>query len=388
MPIRIKETTMKKILILTILTLVTISAAFAQIAGGKIAVRELTVEDRGETVAVKFNAVIDKKAVKRNHTLVFAPVIVNGTYRQSLPPVVVHGRGSAIARNRRDWVARSTSEYENAFYAGNGETVRIAATVPFQKWMLDSELMIEWVEGGCCNYSTLDNYILADNIVSREAPKTEIIIETPVVGWVPVTLADTLSTAFAFVAPLSEFDEENPLRIYDDERENALIIYYRVARYNIEPSYMDNSFSLANLTNVINMIVNASDSKVAKIVVGGFASPEGNYDFNDKLAFERAVSVKKHILETTRVKDSQVLVFNGSVDWRGLRAMIVKSNLPEKKEILSIIDNTPVWDSRRQVGRLGELMRLNGGSTYRYLLHEYFPYLRNGAFIKVYYENT
>jgi hypothetical protein len=67
--------------------------------------------------------------------------------------------------------------------------------------------------------------------------------------------------------------------------------------------------------------------------------------------------------------------------------MVEKSNLPEKRDILSIIDNTPVWDSGRQVGRLGELMRLNGGRTYRYLLNEYFPYLRSGAFIRVYHKS-
>jgi hypothetical protein len=87
------------------------------------------------------------------------------------------------------------------------------------------------------------------------------------------------------------------------------------------------------------------------------------------------------------LSDGSILLHNGSVDWRGLRVMVERSSLLEKREIISIIDNTPIWDSRRQVGRLGELMKLNGGRTYRYLLNEYFPHLRSGAFIRAYYRN-
>lgn len=377
---------MKKLFTLTILFMLAATASQAQVADGRIQINDLRVEDLGETAKVSFSANVEPKAVKRNHSLVFIPVITNDGFRQSLSPVVVQGKGSRIARERREWVAKQTADYENAIYTENGQTVSISTTVPFQKWMLGSDLIFECVEGGCCSYDKQDDILFAENILTRPEPEPVVVVDqTPV--WVPVSVADSLSTAFTFVVPLSEFDENEPFKIYDDERDNALVVYYRVAKYDIDATYMDNAHTLSNLTAAINMIIESSDSKVDRIVVAGFASPEGSFEFNDRLAFERAISVKKHLMETTGAKDNQIMVFNGSVDWRGLRAMVAKSSLPEKQEVLSIIDNTPVWDSRRNVGRLGELMRFNNGKTYRYLLREYFPYLRNGAFIRVYYEN-
>lgn len=384
---------MKKIIILALFLSTAAALSAAQPAQGRIQIGDLHTEDAGETLKVGFTARIAPRAVKRNHTLVFVPVIEGGGYRQSLSPVVVHGKGSRIARQRREWVARQVAGYENAAVASNGTAINVSAEVPFQKWMSGASLVFESVEGGCCRYDRLEDALFAENIIVRAEPEPVVVVAErepepiPEPVWVPRTVADSLSVAFTFVLPMSEFDPDEPFKIYDDERENALIVYYRLGRLNIDPAYMDNAHTLSNLTSVIDMIMASSDSRVERIVVAGFSSPDGSFEVNDRLAFDRAVSVKKHLIETTPAKDYQIMIHNGSTDWRGLRAMVERSALPEKQQIISIIDNTPVWDAQRQVGRLGELMRLNGGRTYRYLYNEYFPYLRNGAFIKVYYEN-
>jgi hypothetical protein len=75
------------------------------------------------------------------------------------------------------------------------------------------------------------------------------------------------------------------------------------------------------------------------------------------------------------------------VDWYALRRMVAESDMPEKGKVLDIIDNTPIWDAGRNVGRHGELMRLSGGEPYRYMLRNFFPNLRNAAYIRAYYEN-
>ncbi len=177
------------------------------------------------------------------------------------------------------------------------------------------------------------------------------------------------------------------LRIYDDERENGLEIYFPLAKYEIRLDYLDNAYNLNNLIGCIEMIASSPDSRVARIVVAGFASPEGTFAVNDRLAFERAVSLKKYIIDNTVIGDDRVAVFNGSVDWRGLRARIVRGTLPERDAVIRIIDQVPVVGGAGEPGRLEELRRMNSGRTYRYLQAEHFPYLRSGAFIKVFYEN-
>jgi outer membrane protein OmpA-like peptidoglycan-associated protein len=380
---------MKKLIILATILFASFTAVQAEsLLDGRISIDNVQFNIAGDNVNVRYTITTDRRAVKRGYSLLLSPYIGNSEYKQSLPAIVVDGRGTLISRQRGEWVSGLTEDSDNITYLKNGQSTTLTATVPMQEWMYGAHLSIEAAEGGCCSYTVLNEMQLGAMIPMKSKPQSvPAVAPEPEPQWQPVTVADDLSTAFTFVLPDSEFDAAEPFKIYDDERENALVVYFHVGKYNIVPEYLDNAYTLSNLINVIKMIMAANDSRVERVVVAGFASPEGGFELNDRLAFDRAVSVKEYIMRQTGLSDGSILLHNGSVDWRGLRVMVEKSNLPEKREILSIIDYTPVWDSRRQVGRLGELMRLNGGRTYRYLLNEYFPYLRSGAFIRVYYKN-
>lgn len=377
---------MKKIILLTTLFLASLGAAGAQQIDGRIAIDPVRVERADDNMRVEYRVTVPKGAVKRGRTMLFAPCFVSesGEYRQSLPAVAVQGRGARIAAERGAWVDGLTADSGDIVYLHNGQTAMLTATVPFQEWMYGSRLMAEAVEGGCCSYREL-----ADVALNAVVPSPEPVPATTPepAGWVPQTLADSLSTEFPFVLPASEYDAAEPFKIYADERENALIVYYHTGRHDLVPDYMDNGHTLATLANVIKRIMEAGDSRVERVVIAGFASPEGNFTLNNRLAFERAATIKRYLMDKTGVADPRIELFNGAEDWRGLREMVALSDLPEKQQVLDIIDNTPVWDNRADTGRQAELMRLNGGRTYRYLLNEYFPYLRSGAFIRVYYEN-
>ena len=374
----------KRTTILTAALLATIHAATAQVAGGRVAIENLMAERKGETVEVNYTAVIAPRAVARDHTLVFAPVIEGAGFRQSLPAVVVHGPGSKIARRRRETARETAAGHDGATTAKNGAKVVMSATVPFQEWMYGADVQFEAVGGGCCNTTRFDQVVVARGVLPRPLPPVAAAAEPQ---WVPRSVGDSLSTAFPFVVPASQFDPEEPFKIYDDERENALEVYFRLARHDIEPEYLDNRYNLVNLIGCIDMIVASADSRVERIVVGGFASPEGSAALNDRLAFDRAVTIKRYIMDNTPVRDDQVAVFNGSVDWRGLRARIARSNMTERDALLDLIDNTPVQGTPTRPGRLEAIRSMNSGSTYLRLQAEHFPYLRTGAFIKVFYAN-
>jgi hypothetical protein len=123
------------------------------------------------------------------------------------------------------------------------------------------------------------------------------------------------------------------------------------------------------------------------IVIAGFASPEGSPELNDRLALDRAVAVKEFMMDNSSVEGRSIRIFNGGTDWAGLKKLVEESDIYRKQRIVDIIENTPVWDSRRGVGRRGELMRLDGGDPYRYMLTNFFPQLRQAAYIRVYYES-
>lgn len=353
----------------------------------KVIVSGLSAVEDGGFVSVSFRADVAADAATRGEVYVFSPVLSNGSYRVSLPAVVVRGKGTKRSVARRLWSAGESEIVPGAVYAANGQSVDYSAVVEAQEWMHGGSLYVEGATGGCCTYSEDGMVTLADNLRLYDDP-VPVEVVTEIVRPRYRSIADSLSVVHSFVLPASQFDPADPFRVRDDERETALIVYFHQSKHDIDRSYRNNGHTLSELTDAVNAILGDRSSNVERIVIAGFASPEGSFSLNDRLSFNRAVAVKGHILRTTRMRDEQVMVFNGGEDWNGLRYIVEKSAMKDRQAVLDIIDNTPIWDSRRNVGRLGQLMRLNGGDTYRYMLREIFPLLRNGAFIKVYYNES
>ena len=160
-----------------------------------------------------------------------------------------------------------------------------------------------------------------------------------------------------------------------------LTVYFRQGRNNIDLSYRDNSYSLNRFLTAVKELQNSTDSHVTKVLIAGFASPEGTAELNARLGQTRAETTRRYLIENGMLGAGQIELYNGRVNWTGLRKLVAQSNMPYREQVLNIIDNTP--DSRRQA----ELMRLGGGEPYRYMLNNLFPELRNATYIKVYYEN-
>ena len=171
--------------------------------------------------------------------------------------------------------------------------------------------------------------------------------------------------------------------VYDDNIGNnsSLTVYFHQGRNNIDLSYRYNNYSLNRFLTAVREIQNSPDSRVTKVVIIGFASPEGSVELNTRLGQTRAENTRRYLLENGMLGAEQIELHNGKVNWGGLRKLVMQSSMPYREQVLNIIDNTP--DFRRQA----ELMRLGGGAPYRYMLNNLFPELRNATYIKVYYEN-
>lgn len=373
---------MRKTVLLLLLTGLAFTAR-AQYAGEKLSIGDVEVTRTGDDALVTMRVAVSPRAVKSSCRMVVVPVITDGDYKVSLSPIVVEGRRARIAHERRQWASGTDARMGNANYVKNGTLVDYRASVPFQPWMESSRLVLESCTEGCCSATLPERELLAENILYVHRDPPVVYVPEPDPGFVPVSVADTLSLTYSFVIPEAEWNADEP--IYDEDRENALIVYYRVNLSNIDPGFGNNASILADLVMAVNRIVEARDSDVKRVVVAGFASPEGPFDFNDRLAWERAVSVKEYIMKNTGLDDSIIVLYNGSEDWRGLRAMVEASDMYDRDRILEIIDTVPMGNGRKT--RLEEIRKLSGGASYRYMLENFFPRLRNGAFIRVYYEN-
>ena len=103
----------------------------------------------------------------------------------------------------------------------------------------------------------------------------------------------------------------------------------------------------------------------------GYASPEGPYRNNVRLAEGRTKAVRDYV---ERLYDFPAKVyFTSSVpeDWDGLREYVAKSNLADRDAILAFIDErTPIEDRNDQ-------LRSRFPESYRFLLENEYPWLRH-----------
>jgi hypothetical protein len=299
----------------------------------------------------------------------------------SLPAVIVQGRRAKISRERYEWETGRTTDLAQATILGPGDTYRYEASVEFQSWMQGARITVEAL-GWSCNvaYSFASATLTPDVLSSAEEPLPLQPTETA-----KLTTGDVLARSFPFVLPnrgvISEAD-------IISSRDRSLVVYYRVGRSDIEPDYGGNRLTLGNLTAAVSAIMSSGDSSVSRLVVAGFASPEGGLYNNERLAWNRAVSVKEYVVRQTGLDGDLITVYNGSEDWFGLREMVQESDMFERERVLRIIDTVPALspDGSRKP-RLERLQALDGGRTYRYMLDNFFPRLRNGAFIQIYYDD-
>ncbi len=88
---------------------------------------------------------------------------------------------------------------------------------------------------------------------------------------------------------------------------------------------------------------NANDRiEMKNLEISAYASPDGPYDFNDKLSVKRQKSADKYLKSTLRKKDISVAdelfsLLTTAEDWEGFKKLMEKSDIQDKEMILRVL---------------------------------------------------
>lgn len=163
-------------------------------------------------------------------------------------------------------------------------------------------------------------------------------------------------------------------------------IYYRLGYRYVDTSLRSNGEVLKNLCAKIEKAL--QEDLLEKVVIYSYTSPDGTHKANLTLAARRMDSLESWLLRNTPLPETMLETNSGGIAWDLLRDAVSKSEMQYKKEVLQILDNTPVWvfDSNGKVigSRKKELMDLKGGVPYRYMYEHLFPDLRSSIAIMLY----
>lgn len=287
--------------------------------------------------------------ISSDRMLTLTPVLQtkDGSANKILPQVVVYGRRRAIVNEREGNVPKDAFEIIRR-QKGVAQTINYTARVPFEAWMNGATLDLMADLCGCANYTQ----------------------EEGMATLMPVNLIRyKIVPHIAFVVPIVE-------EVKARAEEGRAYLDFPVNKTTIYPDYRKNPEELKKIIATIDLVKNDPNARITEIDIVGYASPEGNYNSNARLAQSRSQALKKYVKDLYNFEQDIIKVNSVPEDWQGLRDYVANSNFSQKNEILLLLDNEQLSYDAREL----RLKTFEGGKVYATLLNECYPALRHSDY--------
>ena len=283
--------------------------------------------------------------ISANHADLFVPVIVNGQHSQALAPVGVYGRTryyQYLRSGEKPLGGDSETSYRNS---QRPDVIEYSQTIPYENWMDGSHLELHRYTYGCCR-----------TLLSLTA--TSPIATYKNIEFVP---------QFRYLRP-----EADSVKMR--ELSGRAYIEFPVNRTELHPDYRRNAVELAKVIATIDSVRNDKDVTVQSITIKGYASPEGTYANNERLAKGRTGTLKEYVETLYNFPKDFISTAYEPEDWDSLRAYVAKSSLANRDGILAIIDGNLAPDPKEAK------IKADYPDDYKFLLSNVYPGLRHSDY--------
>ena len=343
---------MKRIYTLLIMWMVTLLPMLAQSIGGsniQIAKQSVTISDNQMILIGMDITVPADMDISSDRMLTLTPILQtkDGSMNKVLPQVVVYGRRRAIVNEREGNVP--TDAYEIIRREKRvAQTINYTTRVPFEAWMNGSTLDLMADLCGCGNH------------VQQE--ETAQIMPVNLIRY-------SIVPHIAFVTPQVE-------EVKNRAEEGKAFLDFPVNKTVIYPDYRKNPEELKKIIATIDLVKNDKNTRITEIDIVGYASPEGSYASNTRLAQGRSEALKKYVQELYHFDQNIINVNSVPEDWQGLRNYVANSNFAQKEEMLKLLDDEKLSYDAREL----RLRTFEGGKAYTTLLTDCYPALRHSDY--------
>lgn len=326
------------------------TSALAQANSDTLRVVESNVSRVGEDVIVDMKLDLSHIEVGRNRTLVYRPLLMKEDSVAELTPIIVNGRVRHIQYQRLERAEDFPNEIEIRRENGTEQTLDYHARVPFTDWMNKSEVVMVCDLCGC-GWESLQN--------DRSSLFPVNLVHEPVVP------------AVLYITPLAEVKVR--------EKSGSAYLDFPVNQTIIRPDYRRNSTELAAIDATIQSVEDDPNATITKVTIKGYASPEGSYANNQRLAEGRSNALLEYVKKLHDFGDAEFSVSSEPEDWEGLEKRIESSSIADKEEWLAIIRDSEPADLDRKEWKLKQL------PTYREVLNTIYPALRHSDYTVEYH---
>lgn len=304
---------------------------------------ERTAKDR---IYVTLDLDLSRLDIKNNKACLLTPVLIHGDKSLDLPAVGLYSNGSFIQYLRGG--RRTLSDNEKMTYSVKKapRMVNYSARVPWEDWMDGAELQIRSDLFGCGNCD--EGSSLTEGLGGYTMP----------------TFA--FEPEFVYARPKAEVRKSRSIS-------GEAFIDFVQGKTAVVETYHSNAAELAKIRVGVDSVRIDPDITLNGITLKGFASPEGPYALNERLAKGRTEAIRNYVRNIYRLDNKLFTTISVPENWVGLREYVAASDLPHKAEILAIIDDDTTFKNLdAKEWRIKSVYK----DEYATLLRDCYPYLR------------
>lgn len=322
-----------------------VSAADAQTVKGAN-VDSYTMERSEGYVIVDLDVDISELDVKSAEAVILTPHIVRDTMSVALKSIGVYGRNRDFYYKRNEELKPTTENDLSYRNRKAPDHIAYHAVVPFESWMDGCKLVFERTDCGCNN--------------SEIANQANVLIERfPLEPYQPTLV---------YIRPQAE-------RTKVRELSGSAFVDFPVNKTDIRPTYRNNTAELAKITGTIDSVKADADITITAISIKGFASPEGTYANNTRLAKGRTEALKRYVENLYKFDSDFITTSYEPEDWAGLERYVEGTNIANKEAILKLIRSDEEPDRKEW------LIKSRYKDDYRFLYANYYAALRHSDYV-------
>lgn len=288
-----------------------------------------------DSIHYDFSIRINKECISKRNRIVVAPSICV-MHKQlkdtlALAPVVIEGKLYHNLRLRNG----NIDKYDSLAIQPDSSTMsvrRISGYIPSDKYTHILSTCIASQEMSCCNQY-----------------------------WAPVTSPDQTIRDFGgdhIILPPVDKEIRNEEEAISENIKwrkvsGKAYLNFRINEYKIDLKIGNNLAQIQEMTQAFRKVITDPYARFDSAFIKGQSSPDGNYEFNDKLAVKRsqdALRFLKHELDSLKLpyKQSQFRTSYLPEAWDELYEKIAAApRVPDKEKVLDIIRNTKDINARK-----------------------------------------
>ncbi|MCD8081237.1 MAG: hypothetical protein LUF04_12795 [Bacteroides sp.] len=315
---------------------------------GQLKVTATELSEQEDELWMDIEVRMDRDVMNRRLSYLLIPELISGDSTATGAGVLVNGR-------IRDRLYRRKLSFGNYTLLRDLPDLKIAVTtftdtlmcytlrMPYADWMDDARLDIHQVLGSPAGKEQL--YTLSGAAQVKLQPREPYVVQP----------------LFTFLTP----EPEQKVR----RMQGQAFLDFQVGCSTIVPGFRRNPEELARIEAAIRQVRDDENVELNGLFIEGYASPEGSYVSNERLARERSQALANHITQHYGIPADKIRVSSVAEDWEGLRLLVEESDLVRRDEVLAVIDSDQEPDRKEQ------LLRAMGW-PWTAMLNGMFPQLR------------